>query len=87
MKFWLSLVNVPEVAQYLAIAKYAEEAGFHGITIADHLVMPTRIEESRYPYTPDGKMWWPDDTPWPDPWVTLAAMGAATTTLQLATNI
>lgn len=87
MKFWLSIVTVPEVDQYIEIARFAEEVGFHGITIADHLVMPTQIEKSRYPYTEDGKMWWPDDTPWPDPWVTLATMGAATSTLKLATNI
>ena len=87
MKFWLSLVNVPQVDQYIEIARHAEKTGFYGITIADHLVMPTRIEQSRYPYTPDGKMWWPEDTPWPDPWVTLAAMGTATSKLMLATNI
>ena len=87
MKHWLSLVAVPEVDQFVEIAKFAEEVGFYGITIADHLVMPTQITESKYPYTPDGKMWWPDDTPWPDPWVTLTAMGVATKELKLATNI
>ena len=87
MKHWISLVNVPEVDQYVEIARFAEEIGFHGISVADHLVMPTKIEESRYPYTPDGKMWWPEDVPWPDPWVTLTAMGVATKKLRLATNI
>lgn len=87
MRHWLSLVNVPEVDQYLEIAKHAEEVGFFGITIADHLVMPTGELASKYPYTPDGKMWWPEDVPWPDPWVTLTAMGVATTRLHLATNI
>ena len=87
MKHWISLVNVPEVDQYVDIARFAEELGFYGITIADHLVMPTQITESKYPYTPDGKMWWPDDTPWPDPWISLTAMGVATKTLRLATNI
>ncbi|MDP6978105.1 MAG: TIGR03619 family F420-dependent LLM class oxidoreductase [Myxococcota bacterium] len=87
MKHWISLVNVPEVDQYIEIAKHAEELGFYGITIADHLVMPTGELESKYPYTPDGKMWWPEDVPWPDPWVTLTAMGVATKELHLATNI
>jgi probable F420-dependent oxidoreductase len=87
VKHWISLVNVPEVEQYIEIARFAEEMGFYGITIADHLVMPTNITESKYPYTPDGKMWWPEDTPWPDPWVTITAMGVATTKLRLATNI
>ena len=57
MKHWVSLVNVPEVDQYIELAKHAEEVGFYGITIADHLVMPTGELESKYPYTPDGKMW------------------------------
>ncbi len=87
MKHWISLVNVPEVDQYVALAQHAEELGYHGISIADHLVIPTRVEESKYPYTPDGKMWWPEDTPWPDPWVTLTALGVATKKLHLATNI
>jgi probable F420-dependent oxidoreductase len=87
MKHWISLVNVPEVDQYVEIARHAEECGYHGISVADHLVMPTRVEESKYPYTPDGKMWWPEDTPWPDPWVALTAMGVATTKLELSTNI
>lgn len=87
MKHWISLVNVPEVDQYIALAQHAEALGFHGISIADHLVIPTEITESKYPYTPDGKTWWPDDTPWPDPWVTLTALGVATKQLRLATNI
>ena len=48
--------------------------------------MSTRIE-SKYPYTEDGRIWWPDDMPWLDPWVALSAMGAATSRLKLATNI
>lgn len=87
MKHWISLVNVAEIDQYVEIAKHAEELGYFGITVADHLVMPTRIVESKYPYTPDGKIWWPEDIPWPDPWVALTAMGVATKELRLATNI
>jgi probable F420-dependent oxidoreductase len=32
-------------------------------------------------------MWWPEDTPWLDPWITLSAMGAVTRRLHLGTNI
>lgn len=86
MKFWLSLVSNMEYEQLLEIAKFAEEVGFHGITMADHLVMPTHFD-SKYPYTEDGKIWWPEDTPWLDPWIALTAMGAVTSRLQFATNI
>ncbi|HQQ63961.1 MAG TPA: TIGR03619 family F420-dependent LLM class oxidoreductase [Pseudomonadales bacterium] len=86
MKYWISLVNTEEVDQFIAIAQKAEELGYEGVTVPDHLVYPTRIE-TPYPYTPDGKVWWPHTNPWTDPWVTLTAMGVATKTLRLATNI
>jgi len=86
VRYWLTLVQVPESDQLIEIARFAEQVGFHGISVADHWVMPTRIA-SRYPYTEDGEIFWPLDAPWPDPWVTLGAMGAVTRTLRLATNI
>lgn len=86
MKYWISLVNTQELDQFVALAQHAETLGFAGITVPDHLVYPTRID-TPYPYTPDGKTWWPHTNPWPDPWVTLTAMGMATRTLRLATNI
>ncbi len=86
MKYWLTLVQVPESDQLIELARIAEQVGFYGISVADHLVMPTQIE-SRYPYTEDGEIFWPLDAPWPDPWVTLGAMGAVTSKLRLATNI
>jgi probable F420-dependent oxidoreductase len=86
VQFWLSITTVPEQHQLLDVARLAEAAGFHGLTLADHLAMPVRIE-SRYPYTEDGAMWWPPETPWPDPWVTLASMAAVTTRLRFASNI
>jgi probable F420-dependent oxidoreductase len=86
MKYWISLVTSMEVDQYVEIARFAEQAGFEGVTVPDHLVIPTKVE-TPYPYTPDGIMWWPTETPWPDPWVTLAAMGTATSRIKLASNI
>lgn len=86
MKYWISLVTTMEVDQFVEIAKCAEQLGFEGISVPDHLVMPTKVA-GRYPYTSDGTMWWPVDTPWPDPWVTLSAMGTATSRLKLASNI
>jgi len=86
VKYWLTLVQVPESDQLVDIARFAEEVGFYGISVADHLVMPTKVK-SRYPYTEDGEMFWPIDAPWPDPWVTLGAMASATSELLLATNI
>lgn len=86
MKYWISLVTTMEMDQLVEIAKFAEQVGFEGVTVPDHLVIPTEVK-TPYPYTPDGAMWWPVETPWPDPWVTLAAMGAATSRIKLASNI
>lgn len=86
MKFWLSLISNTEFDQLREIASFAEEVGFYGLTLADHLVMPTTWE-SPYPYTEDGKIWWPETTPWLDPWLTIASMGAVTRRLRFATNI
>jgi probable F420-dependent oxidoreductase len=86
MRFWLSMMAVPELDQLVELAKHAEECGFYGVTYADHLIMPTNIE-TPYPYTADGKLFWPLEAPWPDPWITLALLGAETSTIHLATNI
>jgi probable F420-dependent oxidoreductase len=86
MKYWVSLVNTEEVDQFVAIAQKAEELGYEGVTVPDHLVYPVNIE-TPYPYTQDGKVWWPKTNPWADPWITLTAMGVATSKLRLATNI
>jgi probable F420-dependent oxidoreductase len=75
-----------EYDQLLDLARFAEEVGFHGVTMADHLVMPAHFD-SKYPYTEDGKIWWPEDTPWLDPWLAISAMGAVTSRLQFVTNI
>lgn len=85
MKFWLSLMGVTELDQLPELARCAEECGFYGATY-DHLIMPANIA-SKYPYTPDGEIFWPLETPWPDPWITLTVMAAATTRLRFATNI
>jgi probable F420-dependent oxidoreductase len=86
MKFWLSLVTVREIEQLPTLARLAEQLGFHGLMIGDHLVMPAKIE-SRYPYSPDGKLFLPLDTPWPDPWITFAHLAAHTQKLEFASNI
>ena len=44
MKYWLSLLMIPETDQLIELAQIAEEVGFHGVSVADHLVMPARFE-------------------------------------------
>lgn len=86
MQHWLSVGFVAETDQLVELARIAEAAGFFGVTVPDHLVMPTRFE-SAYPYAPGGATFWPVENPWPDPWVAIGAMAGATTTLRFASNI
>ncbi|MBS0581132.1 MAG: TIGR03619 family F420-dependent LLM class oxidoreductase [Proteobacteria bacterium] len=86
MKFWLSLVSVRETEQLPELARFAEQIGFHGLMVGDHLLWPAEIQ-TPYPYSPDGKIFVPADTPWPDPWVLFAHLGALTRTLHFASNI
>jgi probable F420-dependent oxidoreductase len=86
MKFWLSLVAVREMEQLPQLARCAEDLGFHGLMVGDHLIWPAHIT-TPYPYSADGKIFVPPDTPWPDPWVLFAHLGAITERLQFASNI
>jgi len=86
MRFWLSLVAVRETEQLAELALLAEELGFHGLMVGDHLLWPAHIT-TRYPYSPDGKIFVPPDTPWPDPWVLFAHLGAIARRLHFASNI
>lgn len=68
------------------MARVAEETGWHAVTVSDHVVHPKTIR-SPYPYTEDGTPRFPPDTPWPDPWVLIAAMAAVTTRIRFLTNV
>jgi probable F420-dependent oxidoreductase len=85
MKFWLSPAFC-DTAHFTGLAQAAEEYGFEGIAIPDHLFHPVELS-SPYPYTPDGARYWTKDTHWPEPWVAIAAMAAVTTRLRFTTNI
>lgn len=86
MRFWLALMAVPELDQLMELAKHAEDCGFHGLTYADHLIIPTKVD-TPYPYSASGEVFWDVEAPWPDPWITLTLLGAETSSLRLATNI
>ena len=85
MKFW-QVLSFAEPEQLVPLAVAAEEAGFHGILLADHLFFPGKLE-SKYPYSEDGKPGFDGTTPFPDPWTTIAAMSAVTEKLHFATMV
>ena len=85
MKFW-QVASFSEPDQLLDIARGAEEAGFHGVLLSDHLFFPGELK-SQYPYSEDGKPMFDGTMPFPDPFTTIAAMAAVTTTLRFGTLV
>jgi probable F420-dependent oxidoreductase len=85
MKFCFALSFSP-LDQYVPLAKAADEHGWHAVACSDHVVNPETIT-SVYPYTADGGRRWEPFTEWPDCWVSIGAMAAATERLQFFTNV
>jgi probable F420-dependent oxidoreductase len=89
MKFGMLFANVgpyvkPDMAA--ALGRIAEEHGIESLWTVEHVVVPADYQ-SEYPYSPNGRMPGPEESPIPDPLIWLTWVGAATTTLRLATGI
>jgi len=85
MKFSLGIALSP-LDQLIDLARTAEEYGFSSIALPDSLFYSEEVS-AKYPYTPDGSRFWNAETPWSDPLVTAAALGAATTTIRFYTQV
>jgi probable F420-dependent oxidoreductase len=66
---------------YIPLAKAAEDAGYHSMTIADSIAYPFE-SDSKYPYTPDGSREFVDGKEIVEAFVLTAALGAVTTKLR-----
>ncbi|MGH7353652.1 MAG: LLM class F420-dependent oxidoreductase [Candidatus Rokuibacteriota bacterium] len=90
MKFGLryaSLGRYGDGEAAVALAQAAEAAGFDSIWTVEHVVVP-RDYQSRYPYSPSGRMGSGlEDFPVPDPLIWLAYIASATRTIKLGTAI
>jgi probable F420-dependent oxidoreductase len=85
MKFSLGIALSP-LDQLTELAQLAEECGFASIALPDSLFYSEHVSAS-YPYTPDGRRFWDADTPWVDPMVAAAAMGAVTSRIRFYTQV
>lgn len=85
MRFTISLPFTP-AEHLLPIAAAAEAAGWDAISVPDSVFFPEEVSAG-YPYTSDGKRFWPAEAPWPDPWVAIPAMAAVTERLHFFTNV
>ncbi|AFM18994.1 putative F420-dependent oxidoreductase, Rv2161c family [Mycolicibacterium chubuense NBB4] len=66
---------------YIPLAKAAEAAGYHAMTIPDSVAYPFE-SDSTYPYTPDGSREFLDGKAFIESFVLTAALCAVTTTLR-----
>ena len=48
MEYWLPIVFEHDVTQFPALARKAEEVGFTGIAVPDHVVIPSQRDSSEY---------------------------------------
>ncbi len=87
MRFFLYGTYIPS-SQLIEVAWHAEELGFDGITLPDHVVYPFGTETA-YPYSPrsDQRAPWDETCEWPDPLVAASAVLASTRTLSVLTGI
>jgi len=85
VKFYISTAFL-ENAEIIEIAKVADDLGFEGMAIPDHVVNLETLT-TPYPYTADGARRWQPFTDWLDPWVLVGAMSQATTRLKFVSTV
>jgi probable F420-dependent oxidoreductase len=68
------------------LAAHAETLGYESVFVPDHVVLPVSFA-SKYPGTPDGSFPYPGDIALYDPWIVLATIARATSTIRLGTAV
>ncbi|MGV0790313.1 TIGR03619 family F420-dependent LLM class oxidoreductase [Mycolicibacterium sp. XJ1819] len=85
MKYTCAVPMCP-IDQLIELARTAEEVGFASIALPDSIFYMEK-QSADYPYTADGSRMWDENTPWVDPLIAAAAMGAVTSKLRFYTNV
>ena len=85
MRFWNAFGYI-DPRQAIEVAMATEAAGYHGLAVPDHSLYPQTLK-SPYPYTSDGSLPFPPETPWPDVWCVLSAMAAVTRRIEFTTAV
>ena len=82
MKYWVLLAQYEPIEHYLQLAQDAEQLGYEGLLLADHVVFP---ETFKTPH-PLGHPTFSYDL-FPDPLSMVVAMASVTRTLRFATGV
>lgn len=89
MNIGLFAIGIGPGARPAAIGEFARNAerlGFSTLWAAEHVVLFDH-QESKYPYSPEGRWPVPGDIDWYDPFLTLTYAAAMTSRIRLATGI
>jgi alkanesulfonate monooxygenase SsuD/methylene tetrahydromethanopterin reductase-like flavin-dependent oxidoreductase (luciferase family) len=78
--------SMTPVAHYIPLAQAAEHNGYSGFTIADSLIYP-QASDTDYSYTEDGGREFLENKPFVESFILATAMGVATKTLEMTTNV
>jgi probable F420-dependent oxidoreductase len=73
-------------AEFQDLARTADDCGWDSIQVADAPFFP-EVTSEPYPYTPDGKRFWPLDLPVLDPWVAITAMAVVTKRIRFLPSV
>lgn len=79
-------INTQNGAEIVEVAQLAEAAGVESIWSYEHVMVPMEYE-SKYPYTPNGKMGVAPETTMIDPLIGLSVIAAATKKIRLGTGV
>lgn len=74
------------VANVLSFAQAADDAGFGGLWVFDHVVLQ-KEQESKYPYSADGKMGFPPTMDFLEPLTLLTYLAGVTKRVRLGTSV
>lgn len=91
MRFHQAVTFLP-VDQGLALARAADDQGYAGVYLSDHMFFP-RQRTSRYTYStrddgaPGFGDHWDPDTHWPDPIAFICSLASVTTNLRFTTGV
>ena len=85
MKFYVSSAFL-EASEIVEIARAADELGYEGMAIPDHVVNLETLK-TPYPYTEDGERRWPPFTDWLDPWVLVGTLAQVTSRLKFVSTV
>jgi len=79
-------VGMCEPDHYLPLARAAEAAGYHGISVPDSICYPQEASSS-YPYNKDGSREFLESVPFVESLIAVTAMAAVTETIEFATFV